>query len=923
MKSCLLLTAACLFSAGVLQAADTEAPFITSFEVSPTAVDISSGDATVQVTLHITDNDIGFQSSNVYLYNPTGSFVTNFYFTADNVQPGGDDKDGTYIVDVIIPEYGKEGNWTLDGFVLDKNDNRRFYGSGNTPLPGPGNTVAVTTTGDVDIYVPVIQSLAISPSTVDVTTQSQTVTVTLRITDDPSGLRYGSSILYDDESSQTGISHFFTPDEATGTSLDGTYSFDLHIPGGTKAGIYQLGHQLRDRVGNIALVYNLPDSYITVVNNSIPAGDISDACDATQFDWRTRGNEIWFHQIATTYDGIDAARSGPIGDGGQSAMEVVVSGPGTLKFWWKTDCANGDFLAVETTGSGDSDTQSGQTAWTEVSLDIEEGEQTVTWTYAKDSSGSAGQDCGFVDRMTFEADDDGESPRIQYLNISPNPASVANGDVDVTLKIEISDDHSGFSHGNAKIVDPNGNALSEDFSDSEVLAGGDNLFGTYQVTFTISQADLDPDNGFLSLGDWHAEIEVNDNESNSTTYGGSGNDAVPIAGTDEFVVIDEPLTGSLGIASIDSFVPDTVDVSAGTQTMTINFTLDDPSGIFGYGNLFLYRQDGEFVDNYFFDGSYGSGGQFSVTVDIPRYGQPGQWRVAFLLTDQNDNGTDVGGPIQNPGDDEFTVINTSGEVDLDPPVVSSISIAPKVVDTSTGPAEIAVTVGISDPFSGLAGLFLYFIDPSGHEIYQYVDGDSIVNNTFTVNRTLPQGSEEGVWHCSIGTRDKAGNYLHYGPGTGETSFPVAADAEFTVGQVTGSSFAAFTTGYSLTGNDALLGANPDNDWASNALEFLLGLDPTIASAPDPAIYQASRLGDELRLDFKPDAGLTITGSGDFLVVANAAGDAPVRVTGQVATDLAGPWTNILPLPAGGGAYRVALPIGTGERGFCRLMFQDP
>jgi hypothetical protein len=152
---------------------------------------------------------------------------------------------------------------------------------------------------------------------------------------------------------------------------------------------------------------------------------------------------------------------------------------------------------------------------------------------------------------------------------------------------------------------------------------------------------------------------------------------------------------------------------------------------------------------------------------------------------------------------------------------------------------------------------------------------------------------------------------------------VPADAEFTVGPVTGSSFASFAAAHSLTGNDALPGANPDHDWANNAMEFLLGLDPTAASAPDPAIYQTSRAGGGLRLDFKLAAGLTAASDGNFLHVANAAGDAPLLVTGQTATDLAGPWTDVLPTNAGGGIYWIVLPAGPGARGFCRLKFVDP
>jgi hypothetical protein len=152
---------------------------------------------------------------------------------------------------------------------------------------------------------------------------------------------------------------------------------------------------------------------------------------------------------------------------------------------------------------------------------------------------------------------------------------------------------------------------------------------------------------------------------------------------------------------------------------------------------------------------------------------------------------------------------------------------------------------------------------------------------------------------------------------------VPADAQFTIGPVSDSTYADFAGGYGLTGPAALPAANPDADWANNALELLLGLNPTLADMPDPALYQVTRVGNELRLDFKVAAGLTVTDNGEFLDLTNPGGGPPFQVTGQTGPGLAGPWTNTRPLPVGGGIYRVTLSLGPGASGFCRLMFRDP
>jgi hypothetical protein len=921
-----VVMAALLGSCGLL-AADSAPPVLTSFSVSPAAVDISTGDATVQVTLHLTDDESGFNYANLYLYNAKGAFVHNFFFRDIDVEPGGSATDGTYVIDVVVPRYGADGDWKFAGSFNDNASRQSNYGGSDLPFPVPGSEIFdVTNTGVEDIASPQLVSVNITPGTVDVTSQDQTITATLRITDDLSGLRNGFAILYNPSGTDSGIYSFFAGSLGVGTPQDGTYTVSLTIPRGSVAGQWEIRPQLRDRVGNF--VYNIagaPGATFTVANNgNLPTGGLGDACDATQYNWTTSGDEDWIFQSATTHDGIDAARSGPIGPDGSSEMALNVTGPGTLTFWWKVDSESfADELMVYTPGSGDSDSISGNVGWTEVTLDIAPGPQTVRWTYSKDSSGSSGEDAGWVDQVYFAADSDSELPTLQYIDITPDPASVASGEVEVTVTFEVSDDFNGVAGGYVDLYDPSEYSYDSVYFDSADRVSGDDSFGTYQVVFTIFQSDFPPF-GSYQPGTWSAGVSVAENLTGDTRTYGPGSDAFPNPGAETFSVTGES-SGELGISAINSFTPDPVDVTTASQTVTLDFTLDDPNGVFSYGNVYVYDGSNRFIDSIFFDSSDGSDNQYSVDLAISRYSAPGTWTVSFWLVDQDGNETDVSGGIPNPGDDAFTVINTD-IVDVTPPLLSSIAITPATLDTSAAPGNLSITVSVAEDLSGIDYAYLEFIDPAGttvSSLFKFVYPHMIVDGSFTVNQTLPQGSQPGVWRCEVGTKDMVGNFRKYGPDAFETPFPVPADAQFTIGPVADSTYAAFASAYGLTGPAALPGANPDSDWANNALELVLGLDPTLANTPDPAFYQVVRVGNELRLDFKVAAGLTVTDNGDFLDLTNVGGGPPLRVTGQTCPGLSGPWTNTRPLPVGGGVYRVTLPLGPGARGFCRLMFLDP
>ncbi len=132
-----------------------------------------------------------------------------------------------------------------------------------------------------------------------------------------------------------------------------------------------------------------------------PILPLDEALDTPGLTWTTNGNPPWVGHNAVNHDGTDAARSGAIGHSASTTMRTVLSGPGTVSFWWKVSSqTNSDYLTFYT-NSVRATRISGEVNWQFISIDLGSGNQTLEWTYSKNSSTTVGQDRAWVDQVTF------------------------------------------------------------------------------------------------------------------------------------------------------------------------------------------------------------------------------------------------------------------------------------------------------------------------------------------------------------------------------------------------------------------------------------------------------------------------------------------------------------------------------------------
>lgn len=121
--------------------------------------------------------------------------------------------------------------------------------------------------------------------------------------------------------------------------------------------------------------------------------------------WTSSGNEDWFGQFATTFDGTDAAQSGDISHEEISTLQASVNfdGAQNLSFRWRVSSEEDyDFLRFFLNGTSGTSPISGETGWQFVqNVTIPTGPVTLFWRYEKDESESEGSDTGWVDRIEF------------------------------------------------------------------------------------------------------------------------------------------------------------------------------------------------------------------------------------------------------------------------------------------------------------------------------------------------------------------------------------------------------------------------------------------------------------------------------------------------------------------------------------------
>ena len=149
--------------------------------------------------------------------------------------------------------------------------------------------------------------------------------------------------------------------------------------------------------GNITVPIMAPRSIVLNVTEYTYKAALDDG----RLSWISGGATNWIPQVEVSHDGQDAVRSGEVTGDDVSTLSTVVTGPGTLAWWWKldmSDCAGVDvFVDNVLVTSLDSTSD-----WVSASADIvNDGEHTVRFEFWNAGTVAAISDCAYLDQVSW------------------------------------------------------------------------------------------------------------------------------------------------------------------------------------------------------------------------------------------------------------------------------------------------------------------------------------------------------------------------------------------------------------------------------------------------------------------------------------------------------------------------------------------
>ena len=135
----------------------------------------------------------------------------------------------------------------------------------------------------------------------------------------------------------------------------------------------------------------------TVGLHVLSLGDAGEA-GGKPLDWTGDAGAPWFAvEDATATDGF-SLRSGEVAQGGTSALETTVTGPGRLSFAWRFAAGRNDFVRFYVDDEQQAQIGRETTAWATNEVEIAAGQHSLRWAFER---GSTAGGAGFLDDVRW------------------------------------------------------------------------------------------------------------------------------------------------------------------------------------------------------------------------------------------------------------------------------------------------------------------------------------------------------------------------------------------------------------------------------------------------------------------------------------------------------------------------------------------
>jgi hypothetical protein len=222
-----------LIATGVMPAAvhassDTTAPTLTSLSFSQTSVDVTQSPQTITAQVQATDTESEITRVFLRLLAPSGKTGYDINTTWSTAGPN------TWQGSLNVQQHIADGDWEVDLQIEDAAGNIQSW-HGQT-LAENGYIGYISIISNHDAAEPVVESLTLSSTTADVTTQERSINVSIVANDSASGI-LGTALIFSLISSNQGSEQW-----------DGT----VRIPQYIEDGFWEARLLVYDRAGNTA-----------------------------------------------------------------------------------------------------------------------------------------------------------------------------------------------------------------------------------------------------------------------------------------------------------------------------------------------------------------------------------------------------------------------------------------------------------------------------------------------------------------------------------------------------------------------------------------------------------------------------------------------------------------------------------------------
>lgn len=376
--------------------------------------------------------------------------------------------------------------------------------------------------------------------------------------------------------------------------------------------------------------------------------------------------------------------------------------------------------------------------------------------------------------------DDVDAPVITALSFTPASIDTTTGPRDVIVTATVTDSLSGVASVWGSFYSPSGRQV-RGFSMGRV--SGDSLNGVYRGTAAFLTYNED---GTWVLG----AVQLMDSAGNRRYYRTA--DLVAKGFPVSLTVVSIPDTHAPDLAGV-TWITQQVDVSNGPADASVRVSFkEDLSGL-----NFLQQPTCALFDfqlrspsgkqlRYIYHGDFKLvagdelNGTFEGSLRMPVNSEPGVWRVSTVeVYDKAGNRASWDSAQLAALGFDAPLKVLSPNPDTTPPALTSLSVSPAFINTSTGPADVTVQLSATDD---LAGVLLgptspqcsyvdvggYFVSPSGgqnHWVSPWggwtLAAGTPLNGSWTGKMTFPRYSEEGTWKVnSLRAEDRTGNSLY-------------------------------------------------------------------------------------------------------------------------------------------------------------------